>query len=228
MKTLKIILWLLIPLLATSCLQEGYETIVLNEVNPIDEVVPVEYRLEMEQYMPLYNGETPPNIEGVYLVSPTQLVYSTDPDHTPDSFSNFTIEFSNQSRSKNILEYREIQVTSPASSDEVYIVGTDDNFTAYFTASGTSNGIKVKMATVISGIKSSSGVKNFYYAFVMLEKGKDTDNTLMNEGDFRIFKDGDGNAKNSTWLKSAEINPITGFDKIDNTGRNKYEAITKK
>ena len=50
------------------------------EVDPrIDNVVPDDIRDKMEDYMPIYNGTTPPTIDGIYLVSPVKLVCGIGP-----------------------------------------------------------------------------------------------------------------------------------------------------
>lgn len=207
MKTFKFFLWFLLPFIATSCLQEGYDTIVLNQVSPIDEVVPVEYRLQMEQYMPFYNGDNPPNVEGVYLVSPDVLVYSSIEDDIPGrEYMDIKLKFSNQNEKTNILSYEDKQGNSNSISDSVVIMGSDDNFTAYIIATGTSDGIYKKTALVISGTKTSSGIKDYYKGFVMLDKGDDPDDQLIDVGEFRVFNDSDGTASNSNWYKSAIIN----------------------
>ena len=48
------------------------------------------------------------------------------------------------------------------------------------------------------GTKSSSGIRNLEYAFVMVEKGDDPNHKLMEEGVFRVFKDKDGLAANAS------------------------------
>jgi hypothetical protein len=152
MKKIRLFLLISITFLATSCLQQGYDTIVLNEASPMDDVVPVEYRLQMEQYMPFYNGKTPPNVEGVYLVSPHVLVYSTlEDDALSDKFYDMKIKFSSQNAKTNILSYSEQQRSSNLTGDSVVIMGSGDNFTAYLIAEGTSYNIYVKNAIVISG-----------------------------------------------------------------------------
>ena len=72
------------------------------------------------------------------------------------------------------------------------IRGSGNNFTVYLGLEGITTGIRVRMATVISGSVSTAGIRNLKYAFVMIEKGSDPNNQLMREGVFRIFCDRDG------------------------------------
>ena len=101
----------------------------------------------------------------------------------------------------NTIDYAEVATSGTAESTGkgAFISGSGNNFTAYFNTEGTSNGIYQKTALVISGTKSSTGIKNLYYAFILVEKGYDPDGILMDEGYFRVFKDEDGLSVNSTW-----------------------------
>ncbi len=89
--------------------------------------------------------------------------------------------------------------SSEGSSDEVTVSGSNDDFTAYFISTGTNSGISFKTATVISGTKTSSGIKNYLNAFILLEKGADPNGKLMGVNEFRIFKDNNNLASNTTW-----------------------------
>ncbi|MDR0517479.1 MAG: hypothetical protein LBH25_10595 [Fibromonadaceae bacterium] len=99
--------------------------------------------------------------------------------------------------------YREKQGTGQSASDNVTveIVGSNNNFTAYFVTDGIdNNGIRTKQSVVISGTLTSSGISNFHYVFVMLEKGPDPQNKIVPVDTYRTFKDGDGLAKNYSWM----------------------------
>jgi hypothetical protein len=215
MKKLKIILWLCLPLLVSSCLQIGNDTLILPEedyVGGLEETIDKDIISEkiqnnIEKNMPIYEGKTPPVVDGVYLISPMVAVYASDSEHLPDEFDDFTIKFSDQDK-RNSLKYEgKYYANSVAEgSDEVTIIGKGKNFTAYFTTTGLSEGISIKKAVVISGTLTSSGIKNLYYSFVVLEKGYDPNKELMNVGEYRIFTDSDGLAENTTWNKSTKIN----------------------
>ena len=71
-----------------------------------------------------------------------------------------------------------------------------------------SESVTSKTALVISGTKASDGIHNLRYAFVVVEKGADPNNHIMDVGDFRVFKDNDELAKTSDWkshIRSREI-----------------------
>ena len=51
----------------------------------------------------------------------------------------------------------------------------------------------------MSGTKTAEGIQNLQYAFVMVEKGDDPEGILMEEGVFRVFKDGDEISYYTSW-----------------------------
>jgi hypothetical protein len=72
---------------------------------------------------------------------------------------------------------------------------------------------------VISGEKTSSGIRNMKYAFIMVSKSSDPDEELMKEGIFRIFEDSDYISENITWSHSKaakHARQVLG-DKVYNT-----------
>ena len=217
MKRIKFILWLCLPLMLPSCLTTGEDTIILPPTEEVSagidvEAIPLSLQQELEVYMPIYEGSNPPVIEGAYLISPFKAVYASDNVFDPGDLAyDYKIRFTNQNTKNNTLLYNEMDMVedSYASSDEVAIIGNGNDFTAYFISSGKSSGISYKAATLISGTWSGSGIKNLYYAFVMVDKGDDPNFILMGKDEFRVFTDGNGLAENSTWSKSAQINPST-------------------
>lgn len=170
----------------------------------IDDVVPPEMQEIIKPYISIYKGNNPPKVEGSYLCNVSTLVYSSDGGFAPgEVFIDTYFKFSNQDMINNTLDYEEKQGSSHASGPGSFISGEGDNFTAYFNTVGESLGIYVKTAIVISGTWSVSGVKNYRYAFVMLEKGSDPDNKLVNVGTFRVFKDSNELASKASWPSNA-------------------------
>ena len=108
---------------------------------------------------------------------------------------NNTLDY--QSREGSLASY---------SGDGVFISGTGNDFTIFFNSIGVDHGIDTKIALVVSGTKTDNGIKDLYYAFVMVEKGDDPSGKLMAEGVFRVFKDEDGlstSASRSAFTRSA-------------------------
>ena len=168
--------------------------------------IPQEYLSKMSAYMPIYSGNTPPNIEGVYNMSPCVMVYDSNGSFEPGhKFNSVVTELTNQNMSQNTLTYRDEEiksngtVSSSSNKAEAKIVGNGDNFTMFVViTSNSTNGSWTKIASLLSGIKTSSGIKDFYEGFVMLDK-YDPDNNKMKIGQFRIINDQDGLSEPTTW-----------------------------
>jgi len=164
-------------------------------------VIPDEIYNDFTGKMPIYTGTTPPDITGQYTANSITLVGSSISGDAIGSttWADYYIAFIKGADGK--LSYRERQGDSESGSDNVVveIVGSGNNFTAYFVATGVSNGISTKMSTLISGTLTSSGISNFHYSFVLLEKGPDPQGKLIPVNAYRVFKDGDGQSPRYTW-----------------------------
>lgn len=164
----------------------------------IEDIVPPAILEEMDPYMNIYRGNNPPMIEGTYLIDPLVTVYCQDQGnggYNPGDIVNSEYAgFFNQDNSKLTLDFKAESVngTSYEKGNGSFIAGDGNNFTVYFNTNGMTQNITTRTALVISGTKTSSGIQNLEYAFVMVEKGADPEHILMNEGVFRVFKDKDG------------------------------------
>lgn len=222
-----------------ECQVEGDNIIVLNGyINPwdteedtrLESVVPKEILNNLDDHMPIYTGVNPPNVEGAYFIDPMATVYCEDGYEPGEIVSSEYIRFKNQDKTNNTLDFEEYTDGYYSEEDGAYlegvgafISGVGDKFTAFFKTEGEAieEGYvaKVKTALVISGVKTTEGIKDLYYAFIMLEKD-DPDDNLMDEGVFRVFKDGDGLSVNTEWESSKASRSETSnflksiFDKI--------------
>ena len=182
------------------------------EDDRFEDVVPDDIREDLDDWIPIYSGVNPPIVEGSYFIDPFETVHCEDegvggydPGHIVNSM---IIKFSNQNTSNNTVDYNEKTEGGNATGEGngAFISGSGNDFTAFFNVTGATDGISTRTAVVISGTKSSSGISNLYYAFVMVEKGYDPDNDLMQEGVFRVFKDKDGLSVNTSWTRSRNAN----------------------
>jgi len=204
-----------------SCMKDDNITLVLPEVvhiTPIEEIIPPTVLQNMENYMPIYDGTTPPNIEGSYKISTTVLVYTSDGLFSAgDVFVDKYIRFWGQNLATHVLSYEQKEVSSTGTvlatgnSELVAVTGSGNNFTAYFITTGKSSDIYTKTATIISGTKTASGITNLYNSFVMLDKGADPDEKIIDINVFRVFKDLDGTAVNYSWSKSGTVSDKNKF-----------------
>ena len=184
-------------------------------VNSQDDVMPDN---PLDPYMPIYDGDTPPNIEGCYVVSTCVLEYSTlwydDPGW--DTFVDHYVKFSNQDMVNNTVDYESAQFATYTSYDyslDSYVSGKDNNFTVFFNIVGDyGDGVTTyKMAYAISGTISENGIIDYYDGFYLQEKN-DPYEQMVPVGTIRVFKDMDGLASRTAWpldliMKGGANNP---------------------
>lgn len=179
----------------------------------IEQVIPKEILETMEPYITIYEGDSPPVVEGVYVISPNVISYdSTNGFDAGDLFADHYLKFSNQDILKNTLDFEGKEVVdgrtiSYEGGPGAFISGTGDNFTVFFDVSGTAYfdeyNVDYTEALVISGTLTSTGIKNAEYSFVLTWKGDDPKPYAIKKGDFRVFKDNDGLASKATWPSGA-------------------------
>lgn len=171
-----------------------------------------------DPYMPIYDGDTPPNIEGCYLNSPNKLYYSNlSGDYPGDSYPDRYLRFYNQDMINNTVDYESIQLTTREYSISSYVTGSGNNFTVFFNIFGYyEDGSTYKQLKAISGTITDDGIANLYYGFYMQET-YDPYNQLVEPGSMRIFKDNDGMSYRVAWpgmtLKSNNNNLRNETDK---------------
>lgn len=178
-----------------------------SEKKRIDHVVPPEIKEQMDPYITIYEGANPPNIEGIYLMSPDKLKYdATKQFDIGHVFNDMYIQFYNQDMINNTIDYREKNGNSEGSGSGCFISGEGDKFSVYFNVDEVSHyskyDIYLKKAVIISGILTNNGIKDLEYAFVIVEKSDDPSHYLINPGDFRVVMDGDGMASFTSWSRS--------------------------
>ena len=171
-----------------------------------------------DPYMPIYDGDTPPNIEGCYLNSPNRLYYSNlSGDYPGDSYPDRYLRFYNQDMINNTVDYESIQLTTREYSVSSYVTGSGNNFTVFFNILGYyEDGSTYKQLKAISGTITDDGIANLYYGFYMQET-YDPYDQLVEPGSMRIFKDNDGMSYRVAWpgmtLKSNNNNLRNETDK---------------
>ncbi len=177
------------------------------EVSRIKHVVPDDILSLMSPHIPIYDGANPPIIENMYLISPMILSYNSNPSGTykPGKIvADNYISFADQDLMTNTLNFfgKEVNSSGKVISEDsglgAFITGDGDNFSVFFNVNGNSyysdGDASFKEALIISGTKTPFGIKDIYYAFVMIEKN-DPNNHLMGEGEFRVYVDDDSLSK---------------------------------
>lgn len=188
----KYILIFLLPLLLTGCMKETDETVLLpvRGVRIPETVLSAEEQDAVSQYMPIYEGCTPPNVEGDWLASPMTLTFASD--NYAGEFYDLHWRVERQNR-RNLAKYKEWQNTASALGKEAHIIGEGDNFTMYTIEQSVneSRGWSCEQVTVISGTKTANGIEGYRYAVVMRNK-TDERGIIIEPDSYRVFTDGDG------------------------------------
>lgn len=183
----------------------------------MDDLIPEEIRDLIEDYVPIYGGINPPNIEGTYFCSPLVLISSNVSGDTPGKgFTDKYKQFFNQDSIENTIEYRQRQGDSWGEGNGAFISGSGDNFTVFLSVIGENNGVSTKMTYLISGTKLAEGIKDLTYTLVMVDKGYDPDGIVIPIGSYRIIRDGDGFSPYSSQGSSSVPTPSSTETNKDN------------
>lgn len=185
----------------------GCNPVTNEEVGIPQSVIPSSILKKFIKYMDIYKGDNPPAIDGEYVSSPHKLVYdshSQKDEHDNIQFGDYCFAFNRNSNST--LTFRAIEGGQTINGHDLTVMGHDDYFTMYFIGEGTTNNIPFRKSYLISGRKTENGIADFYYAFIMLEKGTDPDDELMDINDYRVIKDGNDMADNWFW-QDKKANP---------------------
>ena len=147
--------------------------------------------------MVIHTGTTPPNIEGTFNITPFELAFTDVPDNqyvVGYQITGYTYRFYDQQGVKIKTDYQNLNSLSndKAIGKGTIISGSDNKFTAYMAFEGENKSIDVtyKQVAVISGEITAQGIKNFRYAFCLLEKNDPFDK-VMPVGGTRIWFDSD-------------------------------------
>jgi hypothetical protein len=204
MKKLKLLtLCLMLFAVVVSCKKE--EDTGIDEVVIVDEIVSKEIRDEMEALgLPLNWGNTPPNLEKIFLLSPNILLGSNiSSDVIGNKYGDLKIQFAEQDEDLSIkINYT--QSVSTGTGIGGIIVGEGNKFTIYAKVTSTrANGTKSDLAQVYSGEITDTGIKDFHYSLFMLDDYGDPNDELIEIGEGRVFHDSDGFSEVITSLLKA-------------------------
>lgn len=201
-----VVIGIMMTALFSSCLKNYNSTIALPEIGTAVNVIPEEIRDEFESKMDIYEGTTPPDITCSFVIAENELYYSSD--GFTANFNDHYMKFYN--KRGNRYQFKARQVESRSEASDVVVIGSGDNFTAYFTTKVVyDDGVTwFVSADLVSGTMSSNGIRNIKHAFIMLEV-HDPKDVLMEENEYRIFYDGDGLASFVDWDDTKAYQPVS-------------------
>ena len=164
------------------------------------------YNSLLELGIPINTGSTPPNVEGVFRMSPNVLENSNIVDESFEighQFADQILYFSNQDQEELSIDYsgRQVDGNNNVINTETglisYISGNGNSFTVIIKIEATStdsagNQVITVQGIVISGTITATGIQNARKAFVIIEKTGDVNDEFIDEGEGRLLKDEDG------------------------------------
>ena len=171
-----------------------------NTPSEIESIIPQEYIDILKPHITIYDGITPPNVEGVFLCSPNLLYYDSKGNFSyNDKFADDYIQFYNQA-TNNTLNMMSTQNLGDLSvADGVFISGNGNNFSVYFNEyTSYDDGSWLVSATIISATKDGNKLKNYKKAFIILND-YDPNDQFMDVGDYRVLYDGDYSSESVVW-----------------------------
>ena len=150
-----------------------------------------------QQFGEIPHGYVPPKIEGNFIVAPKQRCYSNIAYWPIDvTEPNMSMHFTNQHNS--VVEINLVEATETF-TDTVYVIGHDNLFTVYYQETKqipiNGNHAEMKRGIIIKGKMCDEGIKDLYFANIIMEVTGDINGVLAQEGQFFIYKDGDGLAQ---------------------------------
>ena len=187
-----------------SSWDDGYAKITNNDglTEDIHNIIPEEYIETLKELgLEIYGGNNPPFIEGSYLTAPMQKVranffewgsptYNAEITFYNQNFSNLTIQMDSRTFNK-----KGFVDNSDESAEGIgaFIVGRD-NFFSIFMESITLDvyGHTTEVVSVISGELVEGGIRNYQTAGIMVNDHGDPRNIYIENGQGRLWKDGDG------------------------------------
>ena len=186
----KIFTFIAISFLLASCYDDH------SEVIPGQDFIPDEILAEIrENGQPIFEGLNPPDVTGEYLLSPLTLQKSNfDDSYKPGKvFANQTTMFSDLDPKSLTLRVDIEQAGNLGEGFGSFISGNGNDFTIYVKIAVTEEDGHQTVATeVYSGTLVDGGIKNLYLSYFMIDDGGDPDGDLIEIGQGRLFRDGDG------------------------------------
>ena len=151
---------------------------------------------EVGQYMNIYSGETPMVMDSVFNASPYVLIHTNFVEATDSVYHDFRFQFIKKANNKvDLIVWQwndEIEAYTPEAVSDVYMLGSGNNFTAYYLKEDYSEGGYVRMAAIFSGTwdEANCAVNNFKVATIVVKTFENPDYTPENS--YGVFGDADG------------------------------------
>ncbi len=146
--------------------------------------------------MPIYEGQNPPNIEGIFLEAPHTLKASNqDGDEIGHVYNDWKFHLYNQNNSNLTIDLEYKTSSSIGASSKSYISGSGNNFSVFLEVISEKGEYSAKMVRIISGQITEAGIGNCHIALFMVDNYGDPGDNYLDNGRGRILYDSDGLAE---------------------------------
>ncbi len=196
MKTIKRVLCLAI-LLTMGCKKDN-ESVQKEEIQEkkIQEIIPGNYlNVLKEMGMPIHEGVNPPDITGIYHISPILLfktnITSAGEFEVGHRFADGRYSFSSLNQNDFTLKVASKQSTVNSESTVAVISGSGNHFTVYAMEISTLGANSAVFAYLYSGTLEGASIKDFKMAFINVDNSNGG-TLFIKEGEARITHDEDG------------------------------------
>lgn len=139
-------------------------------------------------------GFNPPLIDGYYYADNLKNL------NTSSRYIEYWYYYHDQ-RPNNTINMQEKSSVSISIGNNGFISGNGNYFTAYFEENSENTDqtndhiVTIRKASIYSGEITASGIKDFIYGFIILDKENDDNNHYMNVGEARIIYESDNLAE---------------------------------
>lgn len=222
------VLFLLTALSLFSCNKKKESKVESNGLTKeINELVPQEILDKIKALgVPIHGGDTPPNIEGAFNVSPDIIVQSTAGDLIGFVAPDFKITFYEQNDNDLTIKIDFLTGTQSGTGLGSYIVGTGCKFSVFveLRERNINNQSEARLIYVFSGSMTDNGIEDISIGNLMLDDFGDPFNCWITVGTGRVFNDGDRFSErqgtSAAWYAALPPCPCTYADVQNNRRTN--------
>jgi hypothetical protein len=164
----------------------------------------------------IHEGFDPPNMAGIYLVTPYTLTVQfspEDPYPIGKVISDYKYRFYDlQEDSLTVkFDFKSLAGNDTGSGTGGFVSGEGNSFTIFSQVKSLSNGFNVTQVAIFTGELTPEGIKDFQYAFVLTSKdGDEANQSLIPENTGRVYIDGDSLAERVSVYRLGQYPSDTG------------------
>jgi hypothetical protein len=174
------------------------------------------------------DGQKPPNIESIYILSKSLLIgsnLSADQDSLNlKTFIDYKFRFYEQISNNSTIKVDEKSMDGEASAtgQRGFISGNGNFFTVFIESIGTMNvnkngnkyTVTMTQLNTYSGEIRPNGIKNFVTSFYLKNKTADPEKGVVDIGTVRVFKDKDNFSEKTNTFRLATTEHLTDSNEL--------------